>query len=224
MQTSAGNRIIQILRGGLGIELFVNGLLPWLVYTWAEPGMGRVHALMASAIPPIAWSSIEFLRKRRIDAFSIFVLAGIALSLLAFFGGGSFRMLELREHLVNGVIGLIFLGSVVIKRPLFVVITRAIAKRKSPEAAEKFERRLENPRVMQLLARLTLGLGVVLLIQTAITTVLVFALPVREFLIVGPILSYVLLGFIFAVTLLYLKPKMQEVFAEAGQGGHEPKP
>lgn len=209
------------LRSGFVVELFVNGFLPWLVYTLAQPGMGRVHALMASAIPPIIWSVIEFARNRRIDALSVFVLAGIVLSLLAFIGSGSYRMLEMREHLVNGVIGLLLLGSVIIRRPLLVVLARAAAKRRSPAETEKFENRLKNPDVARLLSRLTLGMGILLLVKCAIVVDLVFTLPVREFLIVSPILSYGLIGLVLAGALYmrrYVAPKLRAEFAEAEQG------
>lgn len=209
------------LRSAFGIEIFVNGVLPWVVYTLAQPEMGRVHALMASAIPPIAWSAIQFAQKRRIDALSIFVLASIGLSLLAFFGGGSFRMLELREHLVNGVLGLVFIGSVAIKRPLLVVLVQSIMREKSPADIAKFQSRFDSRR--GLMARVTLGFGFLLLIQTAVAICLVFTLPVREFLVVSPILSYVTLG-LFAAGALYMKRKAVKALAEPEHGPHESIP
>lgn len=118
-------RVVSLLRGGLGAAILVNAVLPWLVYTWAQPDLGRVHALMASALPPIAWSVIQLVRKKRIDALSMFALAGIGLSLAAFFGGGLYRMLGLREHRVTGVIGLAVLGSVAVNRPMVIVLARA---------------------------------------------------------------------------------------------------
>ncbi len=210
--------MICLLRSGFAIELFINGVLPWLVYTLAQPGVGRVHALMASAIPPIAWSAIQFVQSRRIDAISIFVLTGIGLSLLAFFGGGSFRLLELREHLVTGVIGLVFLGSVAIKRPMLIVLARTVIKRSSPEEAAKFESRFDSRRGLMTYA--TLGFGFLLLIQTAVAISLVLTLPVREFLIVSPILSYVMIG-LFAGGVLYMKRKVRTASAEAEHGQRE---
>ena len=62
---------------------------------------------------------------RRLDALSLLVLAGIVLSLLAFFGGGGPRMLQLREKLVTGVIGLAFLASAAVGRPLIYELARA---------------------------------------------------------------------------------------------------
>ncbi len=211
---------MHFLRGGFGIELFVNGFLPWLVYSLAQPEMGRVHALMASAIPPIIWSAIELVRNRRLDALSILVLAGIGLSLAAFFGGGGYRMLQLREHLAPGVIALAFLGSVAIKRPLLVVIARAAVKRRSPEDAEKFEREIANERVRRLLTRLNLGIGFLLLLQVVIAVILVFALPIREFLIVSPIINYTIAG-LFLGAMLYMKPKLVAALKAAKQDRNE---
>ena len=70
------------IRAGLVVELVSNLLLPWLAYRAALPLWGPVGALYASAVPPIAWSVVQFVRSRRIDALSALVLLGIVLSLL----------------------------------------------------------------------------------------------------------------------------------------------
>lgn len=209
---------MSFLRSGFGIEIVVNGVLPWVVYTQAESGIGRVHALMASAIPPIAWSAIQFVRQRRIDPISILVLSGIALSLLAFFGGGSFRMLELREQLVNGLLGMVFFGSVAIKRPLLNVLVQSAVKKKSPAEIAKFQSRLESRR--GLMARLTLVIGFFFLIQTVVAIYLVFTLSIREFLIVSPILSYTMLGLLVLIA-LYMKRQLVTASGEAEQKRHD---
>ena len=122
---------------GLAVEALVNFVLPLLVYDWIKPGHGDVQALMASSIPPIIWSLVEFVRRRRVDAVSMLVLAGIALSLLAFLGGGSVKLLQLREKLVTVLIGLVFLGSAAIGKPLIYQLARAgLARRSSSELAE----------------------------------------------------------------------------------------
>ena len=86
---------------------------------------GEVHALLASSAPPILWSLIEFARHRRVDALSVLVLGGIALSLLAMLGGGGVKFLQLREKLVTVAVGLAFLGSALIGKPLIYELARA---------------------------------------------------------------------------------------------------
>ena len=100
---------------------------------------------MAASVPPVAWSVIGFLRERKLDALSILVLAGIALSLLAFAGDGGIKVLQLRENLVGGVIGLAFLGSAAIGRPLIDLLAQARMRRGAPEKAAALEARAKTP-------------------------------------------------------------------------------
>src|ERR1700733_12128843 len=152
--------------GNIAIELLVNIALPYVIYVRAEADMGQVRALLAASLPPILWSGIEFARKRRIDAVSILVLAGIVLSLLAFLGGGSVRFLQLRENLVTGLIGLVFLGSAAIGRPLIYQLARAGKLRESPAEAARFESLRVNPRFRRSMTIMTLVWGFGLLAQT----------------------------------------------------------
>ena len=90
-------------------------------------------------MPPILWSLVEFARHRRLDALSVLVVCGIALSLLAMLGGGGARFLQLREKLVTGLIGLAFVGSALIGKPLVYELARATMRRKSENEAREFE-------------------------------------------------------------------------------------
>jgi hypothetical protein len=189
----------------IAIELLVNFLLPYLIYVEAEAGIGQVHALLAASLPPIVWSVIEFARKRRVDAVSILVLAGIVLSLLAFFGGGSARFLQLRENLVTGLIGLVFLGSAAIGRPLIYQLARAGKLRKSQAEAEQFEALRAKQHFRHGMTIMTLVWGFGLLVQTMVACLLVFRLSIRHYLIVSPIIGYGTMGGLALWTFWYVK-------------------
>lgn len=207
-------KLMTFIRSGHAVEMLINLVGPFLVYTLAEPSLGRVHALMASAIPPIVWSLVELVRKRRLDALSMIVLGGIALSLLAFFGGGGYRMLQLREHLVSAVLALVFLGSSVIKRPLIVVVARAVVKRRSHEKAEKLKQALKDERKLRMLNYVNLVIGYFLLLQVIIAVILLFTLPIKEFLVVSPIINYVFLGLLLAGAVLFKKYRERKASAK----------
>ena len=96
------------------LEVAANFALPLLIYDLVSPRHGDVNALLASMASPVLWSLVEFARSRRIDALSVLVLVGIGLSLLAAFGGGDARWLQMRENLASAMIGLAFLGSAII--------------------------------------------------------------------------------------------------------------
>lgn len=179
---------------GTAIELCVNVALPYLVYVKTQAGIGQVHALLAASVPPILWSGIEFARKRRIDAVSLLVIAGIALSLLAFIGGGSVRFLQLRENLVTGIIGLAFLVSAAIGHPLIYQLALAQKSRQSQTEASRFESLRNNPRFRRTMTLMTLVWGFGLLFQTAVACVLVFRMSIPHYLLVSPFVSYGIIG------------------------------
>ncbi|MCL2429348.1 MAG: hypothetical protein FWD12_08965, partial [Alphaproteobacteria bacterium] len=52
----------------VGLEIAVNFALPFMVYRVTRYRLGDVNALMAASAPPLAWSILEFVRRRRIDA------------------------------------------------------------------------------------------------------------------------------------------------------------
>ena len=146
---------------GVAVEAVVNFLGPYLIYDLTHKSLGDVGALMASSIPPILWSLIEFARRRRVDAVSILVLAGIALSLLAFIGGGGAKFLQLREKLVTAVIGAVFLGSALIGKPLIYQLARAGLQRRNPAELQSFEAMRDNVHFRRVMMVMTVvwGLG-----------------------------------------------------------------
>jgi hypothetical protein len=178
--------------GNIATELLVNIALPYVIYVKAEAPIGQVHALLAASIPPIIWSAI-------------LVLAGIVLSLLAFFGGGSARFLQLRENLVTGLIGLVFLGSAAIGRPLIYQLARAGKLRESPAEAARFESLRDKQHFRRGMTIMTLVWGFGLLAQTTVACLLVFRMSIRHYLVVSPIVGYGTMGGLALWTFWYVK-------------------
>src|SRR5437868_12448364 len=185
------------------VEVLVNLALPFVIYNYAEAPFGDVRALLASSVPPILWSLVEFARHRRLDAVSVLVVSGIALSLLAMIGGGGVRFLQLREKLVTGVIGLVFLGSALIGKPLIYELARASKRRKSEQEAQQFEALQVHAAFRRTMMVMTLVWGLGLVADVAVGVVLVFTLSIRAYLIVNPILSYGTMGGLTLWTFLY---------------------
>jgi hypothetical protein len=201
-------------------ELLVNFVLPFAIYTCAEAPLGAVRALLLSSVPPILWSVVEFFRHRRLDALSVLVVSGIALSLLAMLGGGGVKFLQLREKLVTGVIGLAFVGSAVIGKPLVYELARATMRRKSEDEAQEFEALQVHAGFRRTMTFMTLVWGLGLLADVAVSVVLVFELSIRQYLIVNPILGYGTMGGLSLWSILYgrrAKRRGEERRAEAAR-------
>ena len=207
-------QLFQFLRrNGLTIlrEGGINIVLPYLIYSTAQPIYGDVNGLIASSAPPIVWSIIEFARHRRVDFLSLFVLLGIVLSLLAFLGGGGVKFLQLREKLVTVIFSFIFLGSAAIGRPIIYELARAGMKRSNQtEELERFEKLRENTMFKRSMMLMTLVWGFGLLADALVSIALVYTVPVKEYLIASPIIGYATTGSLALWTFWYARRRRRE--------------
>ena len=185
-------RFMSILR--FARDVLVNIALPFALYSLAQPRLGDVNALIASSAPPILWSIVEFGRHRRVDALSLLVLSGIALSLLVFLGGGSVKFLQLREKLVTILIGVVFLGSAVIGRPLMYELIRAFLARSNDPKLQLVESLRDDAGFRRVMAIMTVVWGVGLLADAAVSIALVYVLSIKTYLVVNPILGNATIG------------------------------
>jgi len=185
---------------GVVVELAFNIGLPVLIYVFTKSRLGDVGALMLASSPAIVWSVLTFLRERTLDAIAILVLTGIVLSLVGFIGGGGVKLLQLRENLVTGLVGLIFLGSAVINRPLIFHLARAGTRRVSPAALEDFDGLRRDPQFRSAMMLETLAWAGGLIAASAINCTLVFLLPIDVFLLVSGPISYGMIGVLTAFT------------------------
>ncbi|REE19511.1 hypothetical protein B0G71_2609 [Paraburkholderia sp. BL27I4N3] len=208
------------LRPGFVLELAVNFLLPWLAYRLALPHLGETGALIASAVPPIVWSLIELARFRRVDALSVMVVAGIVLSVAAMALGGSPRMLLLRESMVSGAIGVVFLLSLPMRRPLIFYLARATVAREMEGGAERFEALWqERPALVSAMRLMTLVWGVGLTGETALRAWMALTWPIERFLVVSPFIGYGIYGGLALWTFWYRKTMRGRVDVGVQSGG-----
>lgn len=190
-------------RWRLGLELLVNLALPWLVYSWAKP-WGELTALIACAIPPLVWSVGELILTRRLDALSLFVLGGIVLSMIAMLLGGSPRMLLVRESLISGMVGLLFLGTAWLKKPLLYHIARASLARQQEDGASAFENTLaREPQVLHSLRVMSLVWGGALVGEALLRSYLAWHWTPSQFLAISPFVSYGIIGLMVLWTFWY---------------------
>jgi hypothetical protein len=140
-----------------------------------------------------------------VDAISILALTGIALSLVAFIGTGGAKFLQLRETLVGGLVGLVFLGSVLIKRPLIYYLARASMLRRDAAGAEELQGLRGNVYFERTMATMTLVWGLGLIAHTSVNVALVFALSIQTYLAVAPIGGYTFAGIMIAWNVWYVR-------------------
>lgn len=172
------------------VSLAVNIAIPLIVYHFAAPQLGESGGLVLSSVPVILWNLLEVVRFRRLDAISLLVLFGILLSLAAMAVGGSARFLLLRESLVAGTIGLVFLGSLLLPRPLMYYLARLGEAKRSAEDLSVFDTAWPKPGFVKAMYLMTWVWGLGLVSEAILRCWLVWSWPVERYLAIAPIIGY----------------------------------
>jgi intracellular septation protein A len=173
----------------VALDFLVNLGGPFLLYQLATGHMSETEALMVSAAPPILWSIGQIIWSRKLDALSLLVISGIALSLVATLLGGSPRLLLIRESFITGIFGLIFLGSLLFPKPLLFHLAKTTVT-KQGISEETFAGQWSIPGFRFTFYLMTVVWGVGLLVEATVKIILAFTIPTGEFLVISPIISY----------------------------------
>lgn len=158
--------------------LFINVALPWLAYRLAQPHWGPVGALAASAVPLLAWIVWDLYHSRHFDALSAIVLAGILLSLAWALIDKSQHRRAIEDPMVTGAIGLTFLLSLPLRKPMIYYLARSTAARESPDSVTAFEHKYRTrPDFVARLRMMTVIWGIGLTAESVLRYWVVSAWP-----------------------------------------------
>jgi hypothetical protein len=132
------------------------------------------------------------LRHRHFDALSAIVLVGIALSLLALAVGGDTRLRSLESPMVSGMVGVSFLVSLALRRPLVFYLARSTMSREDPRSAERFETHWrERPLLAAYVRLMTWVWGIGMTAENIVRTLILWRWPDDPHAaIVSTVLSY----------------------------------
>jgi hypothetical protein len=175
---------------GLLRSIGFNAVLPYVTYLLlTRYGIATVPALAAGAVFPAATTLFGILRAGRADAVGIIVLAATGASVASALWLTSPYLALAKGSFITGVIGLVFLISLLLKRPLVfyaasagmdqAAVHRADALRNSQPAHRHFMRKLTAIWAIAMLAEATLRLILIPLLPIAIF------LPISEIMWIG---------------------------------------
>lgn len=199
--------------------LLINGLAPYLIYVAVHAYASSFTALLCSAVPPMLESIWSVFRRGRLDVMAILVLGGIALGLGLMTLGGDARLLLVRESLVTGIIGLVFLGSLVLRRPLIYYLARESTAGDDPERLARWDHFSALPPARRGIRWLTLVWGTGLLVEAAVRVDMAESMAIDHFLAISPFVQYGLTGLLIAWTVWYSRLLRRAVGAETAAAG-----
>lgn len=152
-------------------------------------------ALAISAAVPVVWTLGRLAVTRKVDPVGVVGTAAFGIGLLvAWLSGGSPLALELRDAVPTGLLGLVCLVSVLVNRPLHLVVQRVLAKRKGAELPQA---------ATQTSTVITVVVGATLLVHMVVLVVLALNVPVGTFVGLSQLVGWSIIGAGLAVVLWY---------------------
>ena len=180
------------IRTRLLLTLIYAALVPYLIYRVATSRyhLSAVNALLLAALSPAVGSLIEFVRKRQLSVLGLFALVLIS------------------DSLLTGVYGLLLLGSVLIGKPLTVVLV-ANMYATSPEQRAQMKQRLQASGTHRHVLVLTAMWGLGLLLLLAISVLLTYTLPIATVVLIRPVIDYGTIAALVMGTVAYSSVVLQ---------------
>ena len=117
-------------------DLAVNGVLPWAGYVFLQSqyGWSDYHALLAVTVIPGFFALVGIVRKGRPDLIATVSLVTILLSLVLAAASDDTRVLQIRESYITLIMGIVFVISSMMKKPILWLL--AVHQAKSEEHKE----------------------------------------------------------------------------------------
>ncbi|GAA3432883.1 VC0807 family protein [Kutzneria kofuensis] len=113
-------------------SIALNAVVPLVVYTLVRPYFADdVTALIIAGAIPLLVTMVGFVVRRKLDVVGVISVVGFVVAVAAqlFTGGGDGLIVKVQGVIVTGPIGVLFLLSVLIGRPLVGVIFQFLARR-----------------------------------------------------------------------------------------------
>ncbi|MWA07543.1 hypothetical protein F8568_045935 [Actinomadura sp. LD22] len=187
-------------------SLALNGVVPLLAYLLLRPHLSGDAAALAIAMAiPVACTLAVFAWRRRVDAIGVIaaVTFGIALIAVLVSGGNTF-VLKMQEAVLTGPVGLLFLGSAAVRRPLLLVAAQLLARRKPQPPQPQADAQRRQASIV-----LTTIMGATFLVHALVLTLLAVMLSTAQVLAVSRLVGLAIIGIGLAVVLGY-RGKMQK--------------
>jgi hypothetical protein len=176
----------------MGFSLIANALCPWLLFRFLEPRFhgGSVLPLLYLTTFPIIGFLFGIWRKRMVDAIALIALCGITIHITVTVLSPDVSTALVLRPLEGAIIGLCFLLSAFIGRPVVLYIARQFVAAGAPARRARFEAivGMDKARVFYV-ATIVWGCGLV--IMSAVHVALAIDLPHPEYVLLYPILGTV---------------------------------
>lgn len=191
----------------------INGVLPLIVYVSLKKFLPDIMALSIATLIPVLDNTRVIMRERRADVFGLLMILGFLLGVVALLIHGGEQLLLVRESLVTGVLGLVFLGSLLAPRPLIYYFVNRFTEMETGDRDMRISALWSKPRTRRIIRVMTAVWGLALTAEATIRVCLVYVMSTTEFLILSPFIQYGIVGLTAVWTVWYRRLSSARILA-----------
>jgi hypothetical protein len=171
-------------------DLLIDGALPAIAYQiLSRHGVADVPALTAGAIFPAANIIRKFIVTRSLDLIGAIVLIFLTIGVIGSLLSGNVLFVLIKESFITGLVGLLFLSSLLWQRPIIFYIARQFVAGEDPERLAWWNKRWEFPRFRRVMRVMTSVWGLGYLIEALVRVAIALTFAPGTVVIVSPILA-----------------------------------
>jgi hypothetical protein len=187
-------------------SVLINIVLPYLIYTILKTHITSIIALSLAACVPLVDTLYHLIKDKKLDTFSSFIFLGIVLSIVAAWIGGDERFILLRESYVTGIMGLVFLLSLLTPKPLIYYFAIRFISNKSV-ITKRWEEEVSFRHFIRIMAAVW---GIGLMIEALVKVVIVYEFPISKALVISPIAQYIIIAILIYWNIHFVKQHKQK--------------
>lgn len=194
-------------RGALSgwlLTIGMNVVLPTITYFILvnAAGLSSVPALLISGGWPIIEIIMTLVRQRHVDEFSLFVIIGIVVAVVTTLISNDARSVFFKDSVTTGLLGLVFLGSLLASRPLTFYFGRRFATDGSKVQRDWWDGLWQYPQFRSVQRRLTVYWGIALVGEALIRAVLTEALGTAPMVVVNNTVPYIVIAGLITLSVM----------------------
>jgi F0F1-type ATP synthase membrane subunit c/vacuolar-type H+-ATPase subunit K len=169
-------------------------------------GVSPVTALAIATIFPLIEMALEFAEMKRIGVIAMVALAGIVTGFGVAFITGNGIFAVLKDSAFTFVFGVIFLGSLLTKRPLIYTLNLDLAVTDAAARAEGIAL-WEKPAARRSFRLMTIVWGIGLMLDAIVRVIVTLSVPLATAAALSPVISLAAVGALIVWTMLYARAR-----------------
>ncbi len=194
-------------------SLLFGAALPIAVYFSVRPHVGSdAEGLIIAGSVSVAWILFQFVRQRQVDFVGAIVLVGFLVGVISStLLGGNAYMLKVRDAFFTAIFGIACIVTVYTHdRPALFYVSRYLSAGNDPAKVEMYNQMHQLPTARHTFRVLSVLWGVGLIVEASTRMVLAEVLHTGTYVAVSPFISAVVIGGLFAFTIVYSKRTQEE--------------